>query len=165
MYHRSCTSNSIAAYFERSAMREPQNYKNHTRFDPVWHYFLLPTLLLDIIFAIWATIRHWPDHAQLFLWWIVMSIVLFMAVGKARGHSLKAQDRIIRLEERLRFSALLPPELLASSQSLSEGQIIALRFASDSELPGLVQRTLSENLTAKQIKQAITNWRPDYFRV
>jgi hypothetical protein len=146
-------------------MPEPQNYKNHARFDPVWHYFLLPMLLIDIIFAIWATIHHWPNYSHLFVSWIVMSIVLFIAVGKARGHSLKVQDRIIRLEERLRLAALLPADLLARSQSLTEGQLIALRFASDAELPALVQRTLSENLTAKQIKESITNWRPDYFRV
>ena len=146
-------------------MPEPQNYKNHTRFDPVWHYVLLPLFLLNIIFSIWATIRHWPDHPHLFPWWIVMSFVLFVAVGKARGHSLKVQDRIIRLEERLRFATLLPADLLAGSQSLTERQIIALRFASDDELPGLVRRTLDENLEPKQIKQSINNWRPDYFRV
>ena len=94
-----------------------------------------------------------------------MSIVIFMAVGTARSHSLKAQDRIIRLEEKLRFAALLPPDLLARSQSLTEAQYIALRFASDAEVPALVKRTLDENLTQKQIKEAIVNWRPDYFRV
>jgi hypothetical protein len=145
-------------------MPEPQNYKNHVRFDPVWHYILLPLLLLNIVFSIWATIRHWPDHPHLFPWWTVMSFVLFVAVGMARGHTLKVQDRIIRLEERLRYAALLPADLLARSQSLTERQIIALRFASDDELPALVRRTLDENLEPKQIKQSINNWRPDYFR-
>jgi len=146
-------------------MPEPQTYKNHTRFDPVWHYFILPVLLLNILFSIAATIHHWPNHRILFCWWILLSVVLFMAVGTARGHSLKAQDRIIRLEERLRMSALLSPEEFKSSSALTEPQLIALRFASDDELPALVKRTLDEGLTQKQIKASINKWRPDYFRV
>jgi hypothetical protein len=146
-------------------MPEPQNYKNHTRFDPPWHYFIAPALLLNILFAIGYTIHHWPAHRVLLCWWVFMSVVLLMAVGKARSHSLKAQDRIIRLEERLRFAALLPADELARSKSLTESQIIGLRFASDDELPGLVKRTLDQGLTQKQIKESINKWRPDYFRV
>ena len=78
---------------------------------------------------------------------------------------VRVQDRVIRLEENLRYQRLLPPELLAATQSLTLGQIIALRFASDAELPALVQRTLSENLEPKAIKQSITNWRADNLRV
>jgi hypothetical protein len=146
-------------------MPEPQTYKNHTRFDPVWHYFILPVMLLNILFSIAATIHHWPNHRVLFCWWILLSIVLFMAVGTARGHSLKAQDRIIRLEERLRMSALLSPEEFKRSSALTESQLIALRFADDDELPALVKRTLDQGLTQKQIKESINSWRPDYFRV
>ena len=146
-------------------MPEPQNLKNHVRFDPLWHYFIAPLLLINIILAIVATVRNWPEHAHLYGWWIVMAIVGFLAVGKARSHSLKAQDRVIRLEERLRLAALLPADELARSKALTESQLIALRFASDDELPALVKRTLAENLTNKQIKAAINSWRPDYFRV
>jgi hypothetical protein len=106
-----------------------------------------------------------PDHPHLFPWWIVMSIVLLFAVGRARMHSLTAQDRVIRLEEKLRYAALLSPDDLARSHALTIRQIIALRFASDAELPTLLHRTLNENLTEKQIKQSITTWRPDYLRV
>ncbi len=146
-------------------MPEPQNFKNHTRFDPPWHFFIAPVLLLNVLFSIALTIHHWPQHRILLLWWDLLSIVLLMAVGKARAHSLKAQDRIIRLEERLRFAALLPPAELAASHALSESQLIGLRFASDAELPALVKRTLAENLTQKQIKESINSWKPDYFRV
>ena len=146
-------------------MPEPQNYKNHTRFHPPFHFFVLPILLLNFFFAIYVTIHHWPDHRVLFGWWIVVSLVLFMGFGLSRSYALKAQDRIIRLEEKLRFAALLPPDLLARSQSLSVRQVIGLRFASDTELPALVKRALDENLTEKQIKQAIVDWRPDYLRV
>jgi hypothetical protein len=146
-------------------MPEPQNYKNHTRFDPPWHFFIAPMMLINIIMAVVAIVRHWPDHAHLYIWWLVMSIVGLMAVGKARAHSMVAQDRIIRLEEKLRYQALLSPDLLARGQALTVRQIIALRFASDAELPTLIQRALTENLTEKQIKQSITTWRPDYLRV
>jgi hypothetical protein len=146
-------------------MPEPQNYKNHTRWDPVWHFFIMPLLLLNIISAVYETVHHWPVHRYIFIWSIVIAVVIFMAVGKARSHSLKAQDRIIRLEERLRFAALLSPEELARSKALTESQIIGLRFASDEELPALVKRTLDQGLTQKQIKESINSWRPDYFRV
>jgi hypothetical protein len=146
-------------------MPEPQNYKNHTRFDPPWHFFIAPMLLINIIFAIAYTIHHWPNHHVLFCWWIVMSVILLLAVGRARMHSITVQDRLIRLEERLRFAALLSAEDLARSNALTTAQLIGLRFASDAELPALVKRTLDHNLTQKQIKESITNWRPDYLRV
>jgi hypothetical protein len=146
-------------------MPEPQTYKNHARFDPPFHFFLLPILLLNLIFSIYATIHHWPDHRHLFGWWIVLSITLIVLAGKSRTNALKAQDRIIRLEERLRMAALLSAEDFARCKALTESQYIGLRFASDEELPVLVKRTLDENLAQKQIKEAIVSWRPDYFRV
>lgn len=146
-------------------MPDPQNLRNHTRLYPPFHLFVLPALLLNFGFSVYVTIHHWPQHRALFGWWIVMSIVLFVLAGLSRGFALQAQDRIIRLEERLRLAALLPPADLTRADSLTERQLIALRFASDGELPSLVSRTLNENLTSKQIKQAISTWRPDNFRV
>lgn len=146
-------------------MPESQSYQNHVRLDPVWHFFIAPATLLNLFVSVYATIHHWPAHRALFLWWNFISFVLFLEVGWARHHSLVAQDRIIRLEEKLRFQALLPADLLARSHSLSIRQVIALRFAADDELPNLVRRALDENLTPKQIKQAINNWRPDHLRV
>jgi Family of unknown function (DUF6526) len=146
-------------------MSAPQNFKNHARFDPPWHFFLVPVFLLNIIFAIFATIRHWPDHPHLFPWWVVMSIAMFVALGVARGHAMKVQDRIIRLEEKLRYERLLSGELRIRAEALTLRQIIALRFASDAELPALIERALNENLDPKQIKQSIVDWRGDYLRV
>jgi hypothetical protein len=146
-------------------MPAPQTYKNHVRFDPPWHFFIAPLLLLNVILAIYTTIHRWPVHSHLSIWWIIMSIVLLMAVGRARMHAVTVQDRVVRLEERLRFAALLPPEDLARSHSLTVPQIVALRFASDDELPALVRRTLNENLSPKQIKESINSWKPDYLRV
>jgi hypothetical protein len=93
-----------------------------------------------------------------------MSIVLFMLAGISRSQTLRVQDRIIRLEERLRLQALLPAEDRAHIDELSIKQLIALRFASDAELPALVRKTLTQNLEPKAIKQSIVNWRGDYYR-
>jgi predicted lysophospholipase L1 biosynthesis ABC-type transport system permease subunit len=146
-------------------MPEPQNYKNHKRFHPPFHYFMAPVLLLNVLVSIAVLIHHWPKHWALLIWLVIMSLALFVLGGLARDNALRVQDRVIRLEESLRYQRLLAPELLAASQSLTLKQILALRFASDAELPVLIQRTLSENLEPKAIKQAITNWRADNLRV
>jgi hypothetical protein len=146
-------------------MPTPQNLKNHARFDPAFHFFILPMLLLNLIFAIYVTIHHWPDHWALFLWWIAMSLVLFMMAGRSRDRAIVVQDRVIRAEERLRLLALLPAEERGHINDLSVKQLIALRFASDDELPALFRKTLTQNLEPKAIKQSIVNWRGDYHRV
>jgi hypothetical protein len=146
-------------------MPVPQNLKNHARFHPPFHFFVLPMLLLNFIFSIYVTIHHWPEHWALHLWWIAMSIVLFVMAGLARGGALTVQDRIIRLEEHLRLQALLPAEDRPHINELSIKQLVALRFASDEELPALAHRALTQNLEPKAIKQSIVNWRGDYHRV
>jgi hypothetical protein len=146
-------------------MPTSQNLKNHTRFDPLFHFFILPMLLLNLIFSIYVTIHHWPEHWALNLWWIAMSVVFFVIAGRSRDRALVAQDRIIRLEERLRLHALLPAEDRAHINELSVKQLVALRFASDDELPALAHRALTQNLEPKAIKQSIVNWRGDYHRV
>lgn len=142
--------------------KRPQTYANHTRFDPAFHYFLVPVLLITLIGSIVHLVRH-PHLAS--AWHVILVAALIMIAGKARAYALKAQDRIIRLEERLRLARLLPEPLRSRIGEIQERQLIALRFASDEELPALVERTLQEKLAPKQIKQAIQNWRPDYFRV
>jgi hypothetical protein len=146
-------------------MPAPQNFSNHTRWYPPFHFFVLPMLLLNIIFAIYVTIHEWPRYEHTHLWWIVMAIVFFVMAGTSRNGALAAQDRIIRLEERLRLAALLPAEDRAHINELTIKQLIALRFASDAELPALVRKTFTQNLESKAIKQSIVNWRGDYDRV
>jgi hypothetical protein len=146
-------------------MSATQNFKNHTRFDPAFHFFLAPILLVNFVLSIYDTIHEWPMDSRPHLWWIVMSVAIFLIAGKARNYALQAQDRTIRLEERLRFAKLLPEASLAASHALSIKQYVALRFAPDDEVPELVRRTLAENLTPKQIKESIQNWRPDYDRI
>jgi hypothetical protein len=149
-------------------MPAPQTYKNHVRWDPAWHFFMVPMLMLNIAFAAYKLVHDWHlenNHHVVFGWLTIISIVLFMVVMKSRMYPIKVQDRIIRLEERLRLATLLSADDLARSHALTEDQLIGLRFASDAELPALVARTLKENLDRKQIKEAIVNWRPDTFRV
>src|SRR5271168_2157849 len=112
-------------------MPTAQNLKNHTRLLPSFHFFILPLLLLNFIFSIYVTIHDWPGYEHTHLWWIVMSVVFFVIASLARGSAIKVQDRVIRLEERLRLAALLPAEDRAHIDELSIQQLIALRFASD----------------------------------
>jgi uncharacterized membrane protein YdbT with pleckstrin-like domain len=140
---------------------KPQTYANHARLDPGFHFVLAPLSLIAIILSIvsmfYPGLRGWLG--------ILLAVTLFLAVGMLRSYALKVQDRVIRLEERMRLNRLLPERDRPRIQELSESQLIALRFASDEELPALAMRALQENLTKKQIKMAIQTWRPDTFRV
>jgi len=141
----------------------PQSYSNHTRWHPPFHFFLMPVLLINFIVSIVYCVIH-PSWSQ--GWWIVVSAALLLLGFLARTNSLKVQDRIIRLEEQLRYQRLLPADLAQQASSLTVQQLIALRFAEDQELPGLVRKVVSGKLTeTKAIKQAIKNWRADTFRV
>jgi hypothetical protein len=142
--------------------KKPQTLANHARFDPPMHFIILPVLALNVIYAcIHAYQRpHFGSY-----WLILISVILVMLALKARIYALRVQDRVIRLEERLRLAALLPEPTGSRIAELTEQQLIALRFASDAEIPGLVQQTLAQNLTGPQIKKAIVQWRPDYWRV
>ena len=143
-------------------MAEPQNFKNHGMFDPPFHFFLAPVGLFLLISAIVAVVKNpgWTTGIQ-----VLLIVWLFVLLFKTRVYALKVQDRVIRLEERLRLAALLPASLQPRIGELSIDQLIALRFASDAELPGLVEKALGGNWNRKQIKEAVQNWRPDTWRV
>ena len=116
-----------------------------------------------IFLAIINVVRHYD---LLSAWTLVlMAAVLAMAGLLTRVSALKAQDRVIRLEERLRMAALLNEPLRSRIAELTEPQLIAIRFCSDAELPSLVDKSLKNNLSNKDIKKSIVNWRADTFRV
>jgi hypothetical protein len=140
----------------------PQTRENHVQLDPLFHFFLAPGGLLLLIWAIVNLIRH-PSSESVFL--TALALLLFVLTFKTRVYSLKVQDRIIRLEERLRLASLLEAPLCERIAELTESQLIALRFASDAEASDLAVRALNEKLDRKGIKAAIQRWRPDYFRV
>jgi hypothetical protein len=139
-----------------------QSYSHHARKHPPFHFFLIPILITNLIITIVYLIRH---PSLLAGWLVLLSIALLTLGFLARVNPIKVQDRLIRLEERLRLSALLPETLRLRIPELTEKQLIALRFASDAETPRLVEETLQNNLRPKDIKMRIENWRPDYWRV
>jgi Family of unknown function (DUF6526) len=144
------------------AEKKPQTFANHARFDPPYHFFVVPVFGLS---AIAATVHFvWrPGLHSGFLF--VVAVAAATAILKLRFYALRVQDRVIRLEEQLRLNRLLPEPLRARIPELSEGQLIALRFASDAEVAKLTERALSEKLSREDIKKAIQVWRPDYWRV
>jgi len=145
------------------AENTPQTLQNHTRFDPFFHGFVVPVFLINVIVSIVHFVRSMSFDTG---WMIVVAIALLVGAVKTRNYPLKAQDRIIRLEERLRMDSVLPEPLRTRAGVLTEGQIIALRFAPDAELPGLVEKTLSGAFPKQaDIKKAVVIWRPDHFRV
>jgi hypothetical protein len=144
------------------AEKKAQTYANHVRWDPPFHFFALPVfLLLPVAGAVYFIWRPGLHSGLMF----VVLVALAIVVVKSRLSMLRVQDRVIRLEERQRLAALLPEPLRARIPELTVGQLVGLRFASDTELPKLVERTLSENLSPADIKKAVQTWRPDYLRV
>jgi hypothetical protein len=144
------------------AEKKPQTFANHARFDPLFHFFALPVFLFLPFAAAANFVRHPGLHAGVLF---VVSVAATIVVLKVRAYSLKVQDRVIRLEERLRLASLLSDPMRSRIPELTEGQLIALRFASDAEATKLADRAISEKLSPADIKKAIQIWRPDYWRV
>ncbi len=142
--------------------KAPQNLKNHAKLDPAFHFFLIFVLLANLVVAV-VQLVHRPGFIT--TWFVVMSVVAFVVLFKLRIYPLKVQDRVIRLEERLRLQSLTPLEWHAQIYRLSEDQLIGLRFAGDDEVVELAKQTLEHNWNRKQIKERIRNWRADYWRV
>ena len=139
-----------------------QSRENHTRWDPLFHFFIMPVAVATTIATGVQAVRF-PGWAS--GWLVVVGIAAILAVLKTRLYALRVQDRLIRLEERLRMMTVLAEPLRSRIGELQDTQYVALRFASDAELPALVERALREKLSRKDIKLAVKTWRPDYSRV
>jgi hypothetical protein len=151
------------------AEKKPQTLANHVRWDPPFHFFVLPVLALGLILSLvhfFAHINHGDvrDHIHAFLL-ILLAVAFLTWLTKTRLYALRVQDRVIRLEERLRLTQLLSEPLRSRIPEFTEEQLVGLRFASDGELPKLAERALNEKLSRDDIKKAIQTWRPDYWRV
>lgn len=142
--------------------KKPQSLKNHARFDPQFHFVLALVLLINLIIVIVHLVRH---PGLMAVWFLVLSLAAIIALFRLRVYPLKVQDRVIRLEERLRLQALAPSEWHTQIGRLNEDQLIGLRFAADDEVVELAKQALEHNLNRKQIKERIKSWRPDHWRV
>lgn len=140
-----------------------QNFKNHVRFVPLYHFFVLPMLIINFGWSIyrWKLAAFSIDGLES----VLTAAALLFGVLYGRLFALSVQDRVIRLEERLRYERLLPEELRWRADELTVSQFVSLRFAGDEELPQLMRKVLDDKLIQrKAIKQLIKNWRPDYLR-
>ncbi|HWN08962.1 MAG TPA: DUF6526 family protein [Pyrinomonadaceae bacterium] len=140
-----------------------QSYERHTRWHPLFHFFVVPIMVINFIWSI-VLCYQYPSWTQ--CWWVVFSLGILVMMFLVRTNSLKVQDRVIRLEEQLRCQRVLPPVLAQRAGGLRVRQYIALRFAPDEELEALVTEVVEGRLTQPaEIKRAIKNWRADNFRV
>jgi len=144
---------------------ESQNYKNHVRYYVPHHFVFYPVLMVMIGFSISYAFKRTDES----LIWIFITIAFFMmgwlSFMLRQHYALNNQNRIVRLEMRFRYYVLTNERLEKLEDRLSFGQISALRFASDEELPALVNRTLDENLSPDAIKRSVKRWNPDHMRV
>ncbi len=139
-----------------------QNLSNHKRYDPLYHFVLMPVSLAGLILGIINLIHTSADQHYNAALLTLVFIILFLVVALTRLYSLKVQNRIIRAEENFRHFELTGKGL---DPTLRMGQIIALRFASDEEFPSMATRAVSEKMKPEEIKKSIRNWRADYYRV
>lgn len=141
-----------------------QTFEKHSRIIPGFHYIALPILLINFVFTVYMMYRL--DFSKTSIWNVVVAIALVLVAWYSRVMPLTAQDRLIRLEERIRLNEKLPSDLRGRVNEINPRHLIGLRFASDEELPDLASRCINgEFKTSAEIKRAIKTWRPDNLRV
>ncbi|MGB6900490.1 MAG: DUF6526 family protein [Candidatus Acidiferrum sp.] len=140
-----------------------QSFQHHTRWLPPFHFFVMPVLLINLGFSIYWCVKDGISVKSVLS--LLVAAAILLGLLTARMMALKVQDRVIRLEEQLRFERLLPTELRPRIGEFTLDQLISLRFASDAELPELARKVLNEKLNdRKAIKQLIRTWRADFMR-
>jgi len=143
-------------------MSKVQNFENHARLFPPFHFFVAPILLINVGWSIYKVIRVFSFATVMGL---LVALALLMLALTARLMALTVQDRVIRLEMRLRLQQSLPGEMRARIPEFTVGQLVSLRFASDAELPELARKVLEGNVRdRKAIKKMIRDWQPDWVR-
>jgi hypothetical protein len=139
-----------------------QNYSNHVRFFPPFHFFVAPVLLINVLVTGYLVYR---SPSRFGVWQVIVAIALVVLALVARLMALSVQDRVIRLEMRLRMREVLPADLQARIPEITREQCVGLRFASDAELSALVRKVLAGELkTSAEIKKQIGQWQVDYLR-
>jgi len=140
-----------------------QTFATHTRFHPWFHFFAFPIIALNFLFSLYMVYRH---PVPLVIWNAIVSAALVVIAVLARFYGLRNQDRIIRLEERVRLQSLLPDDLRSRIPELHMSDLIALRFCGDDEVADVVRAVLAGEVKGrKEIKGRVKNWRPDYHRL
>jgi hypothetical protein len=144
-------------------MPREQSYANHKRYLPLYHFIVVPLFVLNFVVALVYAVRH--PGAKMNWWQVVVAVALLLFVWAARLMALTVQNRVVRLEERLRLERLLPDDLRARAGELRTAQLIALRFCSDDELPAMCRAVLNGELKSPdEIKRNVKQWRPDWLR-
>jgi len=143
-------------------MSEVQNFKNHSKFVPAFHFFVVPIFLVNIVWSIERLVHAFSEGTLVSL---LVAVALLVLAFSARIMALTVQDRVIRLEMRVRMQQVLPADLRPRIGEFTVGQLVSLRFASDAELPELSRKVLQDKLTdRKAIKQLVRDWEPDFLR-
>jgi hypothetical protein len=143
-------------------MPETQNFENHAKIVPAFHYFVLPILGINLAGSVYHLIKAFSVDT---LFSALLAMAFIVLALCARIFALTVQDRVIRLEMRLHMMQLLPAELRPRIPEFTVNQLVALRFASDAELPGLARKVLDEKIAdRKSIKKLIQTWQPDFVR-
>jgi hypothetical protein len=145
------------------AQAVPQNFRNHARLIPAYHFVAFPLFAINVFYALYQAVTGAFAWGEVLALGVAVALVILFFV--ARVMALTVQDRVIRLEERMRMRVLLPADLQGRIEDFTPKQLVALRFAGDGELPALARKVLDEKIEdQKVIKQLITTWRADYLR-
>jgi hypothetical protein len=143
-------------------MSETQSFENHAKIVPVFHFFVMPMFVFNVVWSIDRCVRFFSFNSVVA---VLLALAFLLGALYARMFALTVQDRVIRLEMRMRMLQVLPVELRGRIPEFTVSQLVALRFAGDAELPGLAREVLDEKLTdRKAIKKMIQKWEPDYLR-
>jgi hypothetical protein len=140
----------------------PQSFKNHARLVPGFHFVALPLIMVNLVWSIVVVVRH-PEAGTLRE--LIVAVALTLVALFARQFAVTVQDRVIRLEMRMRIREICPPDLAARVHEFTPGQLVALRFAGDAELPALTRKVLDDKIAdRKAIKRMIKDWQADHLR-